>query len=411
MFWNLATLRFDKGWESLSKKKGPSSIVVQGIPSKYGSLGVDVEKRGIDRLKALTNDLFPQSFCTVTRHPTREGVGAILHADGAGTKPIVAYLYYKETGSPRAFSGLAQDVVAMNVDDIVCVGGTPLILSDYIALNPFTLEREALLGGLADGFKAVLSSLAGQGHPILFGGGETADLPDIVRTFDVSATVYGEVGLDSVITGDSISPGDVIVGLRSGGRAKGEGRENSGIMCNGITLARHSLLSPKYLKRYPEVGSGRAGGYFGSFELSSEPDGLGMTVGEALLSPTRIYLPLARRLVAGGGVKALVHNTGGGMTKCKRLGKGIRYVKDMLPEPDPVFKLIHEGSHEGWGEMYRAFNMGIGLEVVVPGERAPEIISVSESFGIEACVIGRCDRSTSGQNTVLIKSPLGTFEY
>jgi phosphoribosylformylglycinamidine cyclo-ligase len=411
MFWNLATFQFDKGGESLSKKKGPSSIVVQGISSRYGSLGVDVEKKGIDRLKILTNDLYPQSFCTVTRHPTREGVGAILHADGAGTKPIVAYLSYKETGNPGSFSGLAQDVVAMNVDDIVCVGGTPLTLSDYVALNPFALEREALLGGLADGFKAALTSLADQGHPILFGGGETADLPDIVRTFDVSATVYGEVGLDLVITGDSITPGDVIVGLRSGGRAKGEGRENSGIMCNGITLARHSLLSPKYLKKYPEVGSGRPGGYFGSFELSSEPDGLGMTVGEALLSPTRIYLPVAKRLVAKGGVKALVHNTGSGMTKCKRLGKGIRYVKDRLPEPDPIFKLIREGSREGWGEMYRAFNMGIGLEAVADEERAHEIMSISESFGIGACVIGRCEGSPSGHNTVLIKSPLGTFEY
>ncbi len=385
--------------------------MVQGIPSKYGSLGVDVDKRGIGRLKALTDDLYPQSFCTVTRHPTRQRVGAILHADGAGTKPIVAYLAYKETGSPEVFSGLAQDVVAMNVDDIICIGGMPLTLSDYIALNPFVIEKETLLEGLADGFKSVLSSLADQGCPILFGGGETADLPDIVRTFDVSATAYGEVNLDSVITGDEVSPGDVIVGMRSGGRAKEECRENSGMMCNGITLARHSLISPSYLKRFPEIGSGKAGGYFGKFKLSSEPDGLGMTVGEALLSPTRVYLPMAKKLLACDEVKAIVHNTGGGMTKCKRLGKGIRYVKDQLPEPDPIFRLIQEGAHEDWGEMYRAFNMGVGLEVVVPEDQASDIISISESFGIGAQVIGRCERATSGDNEVLIKSPLGTFEY
>ena len=385
--------------------------MVLAIPSRYGSLGVDVEKRGIGRLKALTDDLYPQSFCTVTKHPSRSGVGVLLHADGAGTKPIVAYLSHKESGGAEAFSGLAQDVVAMNVDDIACVGGTPLVLSDYIALNPFVVEREALLGGLAGGFEAVLSSLADQGHRLLFGGGETADLPDIVRTFDVSATVYGEVDLDSVITGDGIAPGDVIVGLRSGGRAKDEARKNSGLMCNGITLARHSLLSPKYIRQYPEVGTGREGGYFGSYELSSVPEGLGMTIGEALLSPTRIYLPVAKAILAGGGVKALVHNTGGGMTKCRRLGKGIRYVKDSLPEPDPIFRLIQEGSHESWNEMYRAFNMGIGLEVVVPRELAPQVASISWSFGIGACVIGRCERSPSGHNTVLIRTQHGTFEY
>jgi phosphoribosylformylglycinamidine cyclo-ligase len=385
--------------------------VVQGIPSKYGSLGVDVDKRGIDTLKALTDDLHPQSFCTITRHPARAGIGAVLHADGAGTKPIVAYLSHKESGNPDVFSGLAQDVVAMNVDDIVCIGGMPMILSDYIALNPFAVEREALLDGLASGFKAVLSSLANQGCEILFGGGETADLPDIVRTFDVSATVYGEVSLDSVITGDKVAPGDVIVGLRSGGRAKGERGQNSGIMCNGITLARHSLISPSYLKRYPEIGSGKAGGYFGSHQLSSEPDDLGMTVGEALLSPTRIYLPVVKRILASGEVKAIMHNTGGGMTKSKRLGRRICYVKDRLPPPDTIFKLIHEGAHEDWREMYRAFNMGIGLEVVVREERASDIISASESFGIGAQVIGRCERSTLEWNKVLIKSPFGTFEY
>lgn len=370
-----------------------------------------MNKRGIERLKALTNDLFPQSFCTVTKHPLQPGRGMILHADGAGTKPIVAYLMFKESGSLEWFSPLSSDVIAMNVDDIVCVGGTPLAISDYVALNPFTLEREALLGGLAEGFRSALSAMESLGHPLLFGGGETADLPDIVRTFDVSATVYGEVDLRTVVTGDSISPGDVIVGLRSGGKARYELRENSGIMCNGITLARHSLLSPKYLKKYPEIGSGRKGGYFGSHELTSKPRGLGMTIGEALLSPTRIYLPVAKRILEKTEVKALVHNTGGGLTKCKRLGKGIRFVKDNLPTPDPIFKLIQEGSGEGWGEMYRAFNMGVGMEAVVAKEFAEQVIGISESFGIEAQVIGRCERSPSDGNSVAIKSGKGTFEF
>lgn len=381
------------------------------MPSMYSSLGVDVNKRGIERLKALTNDLFPQSFCTITKHPFRPDHGMILHADGAGTKPIVAYLMFKESGSSEWFSSLSSDVIAMNVDDIICVGGTPLAISDYVALNPFTMEREALLGGLAEGFRTSLSTMESLGHPLLFGGGETADLPDIVRTFDVSATVYGEVDLRAVITGDNISPGDAIVGLRSGGKARYELRENSGLMCNGITLARHSLLSPKYLKKYPEIGSGRKGGYFGSHELISKPRGLGMTIGEALLSPTRIYLPVAKRIMDKTEVKALVHNTGGGLTKSKRLGKGIRFVKDNLPTPDPIFKLIQEGSGEGWGEMYRAFNMGVGMEAIVARGVAADVIGISESFGIEAQVIGRCERSPSDDNSVVIRSEKGTFEY
>lgn len=370
-----------------------------------------MNKRGIERLKALTNDLFPQSFCTITKHPLRPDHGMILHADGAGTKPIVAYLMFKESGSSEWFSSLSSDVIAMNVDDIICVGGTPLAISDYVALNPFTMEREALLGGLAEGFRTSLSTMESLGHPLLFGGGETADLPDIVRTFDVSATVYGEVDLRAVITGDNISPGDAIVGLRSGGKARYELRENSGLMCNGITLARHSLLSPKYLKKYPEIGSGKKGGYFGSHELMSRPRGLGMTIGEALLSPTRIYLPVAKRIMDKTEVKALVHNTGGGLTKSKRLGKGIRFVKANLPTPDPIFKLIQEGSGEGWGEMYRAFNMGVGMEAIVARGVAADVIGISESFGIEAQVIGRCERSSSDDNSVVIRSEKGTFEY
>lgn len=385
--------------------------MVSATPSRYGSLGVDVEKRGIDRLKALTDDLFPQSFCAVTKHPTSPGRGMILHADGAGTKPIVSYLMFKETGDPAWFSPLATDVIAMNVDDIVCVGGMPLALSDYVAMNPFAVEREALMDGLAQGFRTALSALDSLGYSLLFSGGETADLPDIVRTFDVSATVYGEVDLGKVVTGEAVSPGDVIVGLRSGGKARYEAAENSGLMCNGITLARHSLLSPEYQKSYPEIGSGREGGYFGRHKLTSRPRGLGMTVGEALLSPTRIYLPVAARIIRKVRVKALIHNTGGGLTKCKRLGKGIRYVKDRLPEPDPIFRLIQEGSGEGWGEMCRAFNMGVGMEAVVGKGDADEVIGISESFGVHARVIGRCERATTGKNSVVIRSAKGEFEY
>ncbi|MEJ5293591.1 MAG: AIR synthase related protein, partial [Candidatus Methanosuratincola sp.] len=209
-------------------------------PSKYSELGVDVDKKGISSIKGVTEDLFPRSFCSVVRDPSDLGSGLILHEDGAGSKPIVSYLYFKETGDYRWFSGLAQDVLAMNLDDVICVGGVPIAFSDYVALNTLRLEREALLSSLASGFSGAFESLGRMGCRVLFCGGETADLPDVIRTLDVSGTVFGRVELKKVITGDAISPGDIIVGVRSGGRCSYELRMNSGIMCNGISLARHS---------------------------------------------------------------------------------------------------------------------------------------------------------------------------
>ncbi|MBO3769232.1 MAG: AIR synthase-related protein [Thermoproteota archaeon] len=380
------------------------------MPSKYEELGVDVSKKGVEFLKKITDDMFPEAFCSIVKDPLNPEWGIILHTDGAGTKPVVSYLYYRETGDVRFFETLVEDIVAMNVDDAACVGGLPIAFSDYVAINPFKLSKQDLLNSLAKGFSKTFSKLRDYGINILFSGGETADLSDIVRTFDISGTVLARVELSRVITGRNISPGDIIIGLRSGGKARYEERENSGIMCNGITLARHCLLSNEYLKKYPEISSEETKGYYGRFKIDSFIDELSMTVGEAILSPTRIYLPIIIEILREIRVKAMVHNTGGGLTKCLKLGRNIKYVKDNLPEPDPIFKLIQNESGEDWRNMYQNFNMGVGLEIVVEKGDEERIINISEKFGVSAQIIGRCEKSSEG-NSLTIISKYGKFNY
>ncbi|MCX8183703.1 MAG: AIR synthase-related protein [Crenarchaeota archaeon] len=379
------------------------------MTSRYEELGVDVSKKGVELLKKITDDLFPEAFSPVVKDSLNPGWGIVLHTDGAGTKPVVSYVYYKETGEEELFETLADDVVAMNVDDAACVGGVPAAFSDYVAVNPFKVPKQELLKSLAKGFSRVFSRLKENRVEILFSGGETADLPDIVRTFDVSGTVMARVELSKVITGGGISPGDIIVGLRSGGKSTFDEKENSGIMCNGITLARHCLLSKEYLNKYPEIGS-EAKGYYGRFKIDSFVDELNMSIGEALLSPTRIYLPIILEVLKRVKVKAIIHNTGGGLTKCLKIGRNIRYVKDNLPEPDPIFRLIQAESRETLRNMYRSFNMGIGLEMIVEKGCEDTVVDISEKFHVGAQVIGRCEKS-SGGNSLTVISKEGRFEY
>jgi len=378
--------------------------------SKYGALGVDVDKKGIEALRDMTNDLFPGSFCTVVRDPKDPKQGLILHEDGAGSKPIVSYLLYKEAGDPACFAPLAADVIAMNVDDVICVGGIPEVFSDYVALNALKVDKVPLLNSLAKGFAKSLLMLKRHGSQMLFGGGETADLPDVIRTLDVSGTVFARVTLEQAITGDRISPGDAIVGIRSGGKCSYEERPNSGMMCNGISLARHALLSNEHLKKYPEISDPGIKGYYGRFLVGDYVDDLGMTVGEAITSPTRIFLPIALEILRHADVKAMVHNTGGGLTKCIKLGKGTLYVKDSLPEPDPIFKLIMAESGESPRQMCRNFNMGVGMEVVVGNRDVEAVLNAADKFGVGAQVIGRCERRQGG-NAVKLKTGYGEFEY
>ena len=371
-----------------------------------------MRKKSVEAFRGAIDNLFPGAFCVVQRDPRDPGMGLVSHTDSAGSKPVQSYLHWRETGDASWFRGLAQDVVAMNLDDILCVAAEPVAFVDYVAFNTLLIDRVELLGALAKGFSECFLMLAEQGMRVLFAGGETADLPDQLRTLDVSGSIFGRVDLDRVVTGEKIAPGDLIIGLRSGGRAGYEGGVNSGIMCNGLTLARSCLMEARYLERYPELAHPGRGRFTGRFRFDDYVDELETTVGEALLSPTRVFAPVAAAVLrrVGGAVHGMVHNTGGGQTKCLRLGRGVRYVKDSLPEPDPIFRLIQRETKVGWREMYEDFNMGVGFEFIVEPEAAEEVVSAAESFGIGAQVIGRCERSP-GENSLIIDSGYGKFTY
>ena len=371
-----------------------------------------MKKKGVEAFRGVVENLFPGAFCVVQRDPVNPDVGLVSHTDSAGSKPILSYLHWRETGDASWFRGLAQDVVAMNFDDIICVAAKPLTFVDYIAFNTLLIDRVELLGALAEGFSACFGMLEAHGLPVLFAGGETADLPDQMRTLDVSGSIFGRVDLKRVVTGEKIVPGDLIVGLRSGGRAGYEEGVNSGIMCNGLTLARSCLMKADYLERYPEMAHPRRERFTGRFRFDDYVDELGMTVGEGLLSPTRVFAPVAAAVLerVGGAVHGMVHNTGGGLTKCLGLGGGVRYVKDSLPEPDPIFGLIQREAEVGWREMYEDFNMGIGFEFIVEPEVVDEVVGVAEGFGIGVQVIGRCGLSR-GENKLVIENSRGKFSY
>lgn len=380
--------------------------------SRYRALGVDVKKKGIDAFKSIVDNIHPGAFCVVTRDPSDPSRGLVSHTDSAGSKPILSYICYKESGDASWFKGLAQDAVAMNIDDVICVAAEPIAFIDYIAYNTIYIDRVEMLSALSEGFAECFKMLEEHKMKVLFGGGETADLPDQMRTLDVCGALFGRVDLDRVVTGYEISPGDVIVGLRSGGKARYEEGINSGIMCNGMTLARSSLMSPDYLNTYPEAAHPGKGRFTGRFKYDDHPEGLGMSVGEALSSPTRIFAPVATTVLerVGEQVHGMVHNTGGGLTKCLSLGKGIEYVKDSLVEPDPIFNLIQREAKVGWREMYEDFNMGVGFEFIVEPEAVEETILIAEGFGIGSRIIGRCERRRQ-ENSLIIESEKGKFSY
>lgn len=382
--------------------------------SKYGDFGVDVRKSGVELFGELISPAAIRGFSPIGIYKLNEREeGIVMHTDGAGSKPIISYIYWKETGDIYWFSGLSQDVVAMNINDLACVGASPICLTDYLAINPNRLPRAEVIKAIARGFADTLGVLSRLGMEILFLGGETADLPDQLLTLDISATAFGTVEIGKIVDGSGIQEGDVIVGLRSGGRAKFERGENSGIMCNGLTLARRVLLSREYSSRYPEVAGFPGRPYEGRFKVDDYLDEVGMSVGEALLSPTRLYAPIATEIIEKLGEEAhgLIHNTGGGLTKALRLGAGINYVKDDLPEPDPIFRVIQREGRVSWEEMYSVFNMGIGFEVVCRPEVAYDVIDIAEKHGVETKVIGRCRKCRNGVNKVTIISANGKFVF
>lgn len=385
--------------------------------SAYEALGVSATKTEVHEAVEQTDPgLYPGAFCRIG--PDILGGDpewcCAIHSDDAGTKVLVAYLLFKETGDPRHFRGIAEDALVMNLDDLACVGAVDrFLLSNTINRNSFFVPGSVIREVIA-GYGDVVRRLASVGVDILPTGGETADMVDVVRTILVGATVATRLRRDQVVDNDRIVPGDVIVGLASTGKASYDERPNSGIGDNGLTLARHALLKKDYARKYPEAMAPEvdmAIAYRGPFSLSDEPEGLGMSIGAALHSPTRSHVPVARQVLEalGSDVHGMVHNTGGGQTKCVRFGKGIHYVKDQLLPVPPLFSLIAKHGGVDWREMYQTFNMGHRFELMVPPAKANAVIDIAASFGMEAKVVGHCRAGDTNQ--VTLKTPHGTFEY
>lgn len=383
------------------------------MASEYERTGVDVHKKGIDVFQSTIRNLFPGAFCVVTPDPDFPEYGLITHLDDNGSKPVVQYLQFKEYGDEGCFKSIATDEIAMNIDDTDCVNSKPLSFADYIAINQFTMPKEKFCKALNEGIKENLDLLKRYGINIYFGGGETSDKPDQVRTVDVLGAIVARVKLKDAITGYKIKPGNYIVGLRSGGKADFEKKENSGLMCNGSTIARHWLIDKSYEIKYPEIREPKGSPYTGKFKLGQHLDDVGMTLEEALTSPTRIFSPISKKILKykKDDITGIVHNTQGGQTKILNLGKNVHYVKSNTLKPDPIFYLIQKESGESWWNMFRDNNCGVGMEYIVKDFKSvDDIISIAESFNVEAKFLGNI-RKSDGSNKLTIHTEFGKFDY
>lgn len=385
----------------------------------YEALGVSATKPDVhSAIKDQDPGLFPGAFCKIVEDSLTGDPDycLVMHADGAGTKSTVAYLQHQETGDPSVFKGIAHDSLAMNTDDLLCVGVTDrLIVSNTIGRNAHRFDATALkhlIGGYAD-FK---DRMAPYGIDIVLAGGETADVGDLVGTVIADSTVTAQLEREKVVDCSNIQPGNIIVGLASFGQATYETQLNSGIGSNGFTLARHSLLRRDYARKYPETYSStleKDQVYTGPYALTDNLPGSTQTVGEALLSPTRTYLPIAKEVLekCGDFVTGIIHSSGGGQAKCKNFGKNLHYIKDNLFSPPPVFSAIQEAGNVPREEMYRTFNMGQRLEVYCDPAAAEQIIAISQKYGVEAQVIGRVEHNSKAGNKVTIVDSTGVYEY
>lgn len=362
--------------------------------------------------------LFPGAFCKITRdYLTNDSTKcSIIHSDGSGTKSILAYLQYKETSDASVFKGIAQDSIVMNLDDLICVGAVEnILISSTLNRNARRCPGE-VISALIQGTEEVLENLRDAGVSIFSGGGETADVGDLTGTILVDSCAVVSMKRNRVIDGTQIKPGLAIVGLSSTGKSRGEKSENSGIGSNGLTSARHDILSSYYAKKYPETLdtlTPKKLVYSGKYKLSDPFPGLkNQTIGDALLSPTRSYAPLIAALVKENfqAIKGLVHCSGGGQTKCLRFGKNVHFIKDNLFSTPPLFNLIQKESGTDLKEMYQVFNMGHRMEIYCEPKDTVWIIQAAKNFGIQAQVIGRTE-SADKKNHLTIRSAQNTFSY
>jgi phosphoribosylformylglycinamidine cyclo-ligase len=385
---------------------------------RYEQRGVSSSKEEVHAaIKNLDKGLFPNAFCKVI--PDILGKDPdycnVMHADGAGTKSALAYMYWKETGDSSVWKGIAQDALIMNIDDLLCVGATDnILLSSTIGRNKNKISGE-VISALINGTEELLTELKRFGINIISTGGETADVGDLVRTIIVDSTVTARLKRKDVIDNANIKPGDVIVGLASFGQASYEKNYNGGMGSNGLTSARHDVFSKYLAKKYPESFDAEINNdlvYSGSKKLTDYLDDLPIDIGKLVLSPTRTYAPIIKKIfdiIPRNEVHGMIHCTGGAQTKILHFIDKLHIIKDNFFEIPPLFKLIQSESNTGWKEMYQVFNMGHRIELYVSQDIAEKIISISESFNVAAQIIGRVEKSDSKKLT--IKSVNGTFEY
>lgn len=384
---------------------------------RYMQRGVSASKEDVhNAIKHIDKGLYPKAFCKII--PDILGGDPeycnIMHADGAGTKSSLAYLYWKETGDLSVWKGVAQDALIMNIDDLLCVGAIDNILvSSTIGRNKLLIPGE-VVSAIINGTDELLDELRDMGVGVYATGGETADVGDLVRTIIVDSTVTCRMRRSDVIDNARIRPGDVIVGLASFGQATYEKEYNGGMGSNGLTSARHDVFARYLAEKYPEsydAAVPRELVYSGGMTLTDTIDGVPLDAGKLVLSPTRTYAPVVKKLLdtMRGEIHGMVHCSGGAQTKILHFVDQVRVVKDNLFPVPPLFRLIREQSGTDWAEMYKVFNMGHRLEIYLAPERADEVIAVSKSFGVDAQVIGCVEPGEKKE--LIIRSEFGEFTY
>lgn len=387
------------------------------MSERYTQRGVSASKEDVHRaIEKLDKGLFPHAFCKVTSDLLGGDPAycTIMHADGAGTKSSLAYIYWKETGDLSVWKGIAQDAIIMNVDDLLCVGATgPIFLSSTIGRNKNMIPGE-VISAIIEGTEEVLAMLRENGLEIQSTGGETADLGDLVRTIVVDSTVVARMKRSDVIDNGRIRAGDVIVGLSSSGLASYEREYNGGMGSNGLTSARHDVFDKYYAEKYPESFDPQIAGdlvYSGKYRITDTYAGLPVNVGKLVLSPTRTFapvlIPVLRELK--DKIHGLVHCSGGAQTKVLHFIDRLHVVKDNLFPIPPLFELIYEQSATTWQEMYKVFNMGHRMEVYLAPPDADRVIAIAERFKVDARVIGRVEAAERKQ--VTLRTPHGEFVY
>jgi phosphoribosylformylglycinamidine cyclo-ligase len=387
------------------------------MSERYQQRGVSASKEDVHQaIKNLDKGLFPKAFCKIVEDTLGGDPNycTIMHADGAGTKSSLAYIYWKETGDLSVWKGIAQDAIIMNVDDLLCVGAVNnILLSSTIGRNKNLIPGE-VISTIIEGTEEVLQMLRDNGVTIYSTGGETADVGDLVRTVIVDSTVTCRMKREDVISNHHIKPGNVIVGLASFGQAKYETHYNGGMGSNGLTSARHDVFHNMYAEKYPETYDAAVPKdlvYAGKYKVTDTIADAPVNVGQLVLSPTRTYAPVMAEILKHHRQKidGLVHCSGGAQTKVLHFVDKVHVIKDQLFEMPPLFRLIHEESGTPWQEMYKVFNMGHRMEIYTDADTAKEVIAISQSFGVEAQVIGRVE-AYDGKRASL-QTPHGEFIY